>query len=52
MPPPKADDQSVSTNEDTSLSITLTGSDPDNDNLTYAVASQPAHGTLGLVAHT
>ena len=28
------------------LGITLTGSDPDNDSLTYSIVSGPSHGTL------
>jgi len=43
--PPSADDQSVSTDEDTAKSITLTASDPDGDSVTYTHGS-PAHGTL------
>jgi len=44
--PPVAMDQSVSTNEDVALAVTLTGSDPDNDLLTFTVAVSPLHGTL------
>jgi hypothetical protein len=44
--PPTADDQSVTTAEDTPLPITLTGSDIDGDPLTYIVVTQPQHGTL------
>ena len=44
--PPQADDQSFSTNEDTDLPITLTGSDPENNPLTFSVTAQPANGTL------
>ena len=47
---PVAVDQSVSTNEDTAKSITLTATDADNDALTYTVLSQPAHGTFGGTA--
>ena len=45
---PTANSQSVSTNQDTAKSITLTGSDPDTPplSLTYAVATSPTHGTL------
>ena len=39
-------DQSVITDEDTALAITLTGSDPDDDDLTYAVADGPLNGSL------
>ncbi|HWA29296.1 MAG TPA: Ig-like domain-containing protein [Lacunisphaera sp.] len=44
--PPAADPKSFSTDEDTPVSITLTGSDPDGDSLTYAVTTPPSHGTL------
>src|SRR5437588_812801 len=44
--PPVANAQSVTTAEDTAKAITLTGSDVDGDSLTYAAATQPAHGTL------
>jgi len=37
---PIADSKTVETNEDKSLSIKLTGSDPDNDPLTYAIIEQ------------
>ena len=43
---PVADAQSVSTDEDTPLEITLTGSDPDEDGLTFTVTSGPANGSL------
>jgi hypothetical protein len=43
---PVANNQSVTTNEDTSASITLTGSDPDGNSLTFSVVSSPSHGTL------
>lgn len=43
---PTADDQSVSTPEDTALDITLIGNDSDGDLLTYELLSQPTHGTL------
>jgi VCBS repeat-containing protein len=43
---PAANNQSVTTAEDTDLAITLTGSDVDGDALTYGVVTQPANGTL------
>jgi len=43
---PIANDQTVSTPEDTPLTITLTGSDQDGDPLTYAVIAHPTHGVL------
>jgi hypothetical protein len=48
--PPVADDQTVTTEEDTSVDITLTGNDPDGDTLTYTVVDQPSHGTLSGTA--
>ncbi len=48
--PPVANPQSVSTNEDTAKAITLTGSDPDGNPLTYAVVTNPGHGTLSGTA--
>jgi thermitase len=49
---PQANDQSVNTNEDVPLNITLTGSDPDGDPLTYQVVAAPIHGALSGVAPT
>ena len=49
LPPnqaPTATDQAVTTLENTPITVTLTGSDPDADTLTYAVVDQPTHGTL------
>jgi aspartate 1-decarboxylase len=45
---PQAIAQAVSTAEDTALEITLSGSDVENDSLTYAIASQPSNGTVTL----
>ena len=47
---PIAEGQSVSTAEDTALAITLTGSDPDMDTLTFTIATAPTHGTLSGTA--
>ncbi len=44
--PPTADSASVSTAEDTSIGITLTGSDPDGDPLSFVLVSSPANGLL------
>jgi hypothetical protein len=44
--PPVAHSQSVTTDEDTPVDITLTGSDPDGDPLTYTVVAEPVSGTL------
>ena len=46
-PTPTANPQSVTTAYGTSVSITLTGSDPANGSLSYQVTSQPSHGTVG-----
>ena len=48
--PPTANPQSLSTAEDTALGITLSGSDPDGDPLTYSVTANPSHGTLSGTA--
>ncbi len=47
---PVANDQAVSLAEDSSMSITLAGSDVDNDPLTFIIMSDPAHGTLSGTA--
>lgn len=44
--PPTANPQSVTTDEDTAKPITLTGSDPENDPLTFSIVTGPAHGSL------
>jgi len=44
--PPTAEPLSVTTKEDTPTSITLTGSDSDEDPLTYSVITEPTHGRL------
>ena len=44
--PPVANDQTVTTLEDTEVAITLTGSDADGDTLTYTVTVNPTNGTL------
>src|SRR5207248_6509283 len=43
---PTAAAQSVSLNQDTTSTITLTGSDPDSDPLRFKVTSLPASGKL------
>jgi hypothetical protein len=48
--PPTADDQSVTTAEDTSMAITLTGSDPEGDVLSYEIVTGPVHGALSGAA--
>jgi hypothetical protein len=44
--PPTASPQSVDANEDVPKSITLVGSDPDGNPLTYRIVTLPLHGTL------
>ncbi|HZE96062.1 MAG TPA: Ig-like domain-containing protein [Planctomycetota bacterium] len=44
--PPVALPQSVSTLRDTPVAITLAGSDPDGNPLTYAILAPPSHGGL------
>ncbi len=44
--PPVANAQSVTTNEDTTKGIVLSGSDADGDPLTYQVTANPSHGSL------
>jgi VCBS repeat-containing protein len=44
--PPTAEPVSVTTNEDTPVLITLTGSDRDEDPLTYSIITEPGHGRL------
>jgi VCBS repeat-containing protein len=48
--PPAASAQSLTTAEDTIATGTLLGVDPDNDLLTYSIASQAAHGTASVQA--
>ena len=47
---PQADAQSLSTAEETPLVITLSGSDVDNQTLSFAVVTQPTNGTLSATA--
>ena len=47
---PTADDNAVATPEDTPLPVTLTGSDPDGDPLTFTVTSSPSNGNLSGTA--
>src|SRR5262249_51367334 len=43
---PVAGDQTVATDIDTPVAITLTASDVESDPLTYSIASLPTHGSL------
>jgi hypothetical protein len=47
---PVADDQSVSTDEDTAQSVTLTATDANDDTLVYSIVAQPTNGTLSGTA--
>lgn len=49
---PVAAGQSVGTTRNTAVTITLTGSDPNGDPLTFSIVSGPASGTLGAVTST
>ncbi len=44
--PPQATAQSTATTRDTPTPITFAASDPEGDTLTFAVATQPAHGVV------
>ncbi|MDT8439336.1 MAG: tandem-95 repeat protein [Wenzhouxiangellaceae bacterium] len=46
---PVADPQSTSTNEETALIVTLTGSDADGDPLTFAISTAPNSGSLSAL---
>src|SRR5690606_25507651 len=50
--PPTANDQSVNGAENESITITLTGSDPDGDPLAFYIISEPSHGILSAVNQT
>ena len=47
--PPVADGHDVITSDDTAVTITLSGSDPNGDSLTFSIVSGPVHGSLGAV---
>ena len=47
---PVVNDDSISTNQDTPVTITLSGSDVDEDALTYEIVDDPANGTLGIIS--
>jgi hypothetical protein len=46
---PVANSQSISVPQNTARPITLTGSDPDGDALTFSIVTSPTHGTLSGV---
>ena len=49
--PPVSNSQSVSVNEDSSVLVTLSASDTDDQNLTFSIVAgqAPTHGTLGAI---
>jgi hypothetical protein len=49
---PVAKSQSVTTIEEISLTITLVGYDPGGDEISYSIATNPAHGTLSGTGET
>jgi Bacterial Ig domain len=48
--PPVAAGRSVSTTEDTPVPVQLSGSDPDNCDLTFSVVTGPSNGSLGSIS--
>ena len=48
---PTATDASATTAEDESVTLTLPASDPNDDPLTYAVATPPAHGSVTIAGN-
>jgi hypothetical protein len=44
--PPTADSQSITTNENVSIKIVLSASDPEGDTLTFKINAQPSHGSI------
>jgi hypothetical protein len=49
---PVAQDGSATTTEDTSVSFSLSASDPEGDSVTFAIDNQPNHGALDCGATT
>ena len=45
---PTATPSSAGTNEDTPVTLSLAGTDPDGDHLTFHLVDEPAHGTVSL----
>jgi len=48
--PPTADSKSVTTRVDTQVDITLSGSDPNSDPITFKLVDQPTHGQLSGIS--
>ncbi|MCK5593945.1 MAG: tandem-95 repeat protein, partial [Candidatus Aenigmarchaeota archaeon] len=49
---PVAADGSATTDEDTAVAMTLNATDADDDSLTYAVVTDPSHGTVSISGAT
>jgi hypothetical protein len=47
--PPVADDTSATTNEDNSVTVTMTATDADGNSMTFSIVTPPAHGNLGPI---
>ena len=48
--PPTADSKSITTGIDKAVDITLSGSDPDNNPITFTIIEQPTHGQLSSIS--
>jgi hypothetical protein len=48
--PPTADSKSVTTGTSTAVDITLSGSDPNSDPITFSIVDQPTHGQLSAIS--
>ena len=49
---PTTDDQTVSTDEDTSVNINLTSTDPEGDAVTYSIVTDASNGTTSVSDNT
>ena len=47
--PPTADDTSATTDEDAAMDVDLSGSDPEDCELTFSIVDPPANGALGAI---
>ena len=47
-----ANDVTIDTNEDTSVLVTLNGTDNEGDTLTYTITQNPTNGTLTSITNT
>ncbi|UXI69274.1 tandem-95 repeat protein [Tahibacter amnicola] len=50
--PPTVTPATATTLEDQAVTVTLTGTDPEGANITFAIATGPANGTLGAITPT